>query len=580
MNPHEPEKSTPIIKKILQLSKPYWKPVALGIIFGLAVSGVTGSIAWLIKPALDIIFIEKKYEYLSYLPFGVFALFAIRGLLQFGHAYFMRTAGMQLVRDMQNRLHRHILKIPVNYFHRESSGIIISKVLNDVRTIGSIFSEVLKTAIVSIPTIIVLIGIALYRKWDLAILSIMLLPLAAYSARKLGKKIKKKTHSAQSKLASLTQRLSESITGAKIIKVFNREEYRDIKFVEENRRVYRENVKILKLREFTKVLIDITTGLAIGLIIWYGGNQVKSGLITSGDFASILASIFMIFTPAKRLGESYTFLQEIKAAIERIDGVLNTKIENSGTIKIEGIKNEIRFENVSFSYHPNKTPVLKNINLQIKADEVIAIVGPSGAGKTTFAHLIPRFYDPTEGSIKIDGIDLRDIDIKSLRELIGIVSQDIILFNDTIRENIAFGNQNATFDEIKRAAEMAYADEFIEKMPDRYDTIIGERGIKLSGGQRQRIAIARAILKNPPILILDEATSALDTASEALVQRALEDLMKNRTTIVIAHRLSTIRNADRIVVIEDGRISDIGTHQELLMSSNTYAKLYNTFVIS
>jgi subfamily B ATP-binding cassette protein MsbA len=561
------------INKIITLSKPYWKPGILGIIFGLAVSGVTGAIAWLIKPALDVIFIEKKYEYLTFVPIGVFMLFTTRGLLQFGQTYFMRTAGMQLVRDMQNKLHRHILNMPVSYFHQESSGIVMSRVINDVRMLGSIFSEIIKTIMLSIPTIIVLMAIALYRKWDLTLLSIMLLPLAAYSSRKIGKKIKKKTLSAQSKLASLTQRLSESITGAKVIKVFNREEYRDVRFIEENRGVYRENVKIIKLRELTKVLIDITTGIAIGLILWYGGSQVKNGLITSGDFASIIAAIYMIFTPAKKLGESYTFLQEIKAAIERIETVFHTKIEESGGIKIKDIKSGIRFENVSFSYRSNKMPVLKNVNLEIKAGEVIALVGPSGAGKTTFADLIPRFYDPTEGLIKIDEIDLKELDLKSLRNLIGIVSQDIMLFNDTIKENIAFGNQNATFEDIKKAAAMAYADEFIERLPDDYNTIVGERGLKLSGGQRQRIAIARAILKNPPLLILDEATSSLDTVSESLVQKALEGLMKNRTTIVIAHRLSTIKNADRIVVIEDGRISDAGTHEELLSKCATYSQL-------
>lgn len=566
------------IKKIINLSKPYWKPGILGIIFGLAVSGVAGAIAWLIKPALDIIFIEKKYEYLTFLPIGVFALFSTKGLLQFGQTYFMRIAGMQLVRDIQNKLHRHILNMPVGYFHQESSGIVISRVINDVRMLGGIFSEIIKTIMLSIPTIIILMAIALYRKWDLTLLSIMLLPLAAYSARKIGKKIKKKTLSAQSKLASLTQRLSESITGAKVIKVFNREQYRDIKFVEENRAVYRENVKIIKLKELTKVLIDITTGIAIGLILWYGGSQVKNGLITSGDFASIIAAIYMIFTPAKKLGESYTFLQEIKAALERIETVFHVDPEKSGELKIKDIKDAIRFENVSFSYQSNKVPVLKNVNFEIKAGEVIALVGPSGAGKTTFADLIPRFYDPTDGLIKIDGINLNGINIKSLRELIGIVSQDIMLFNDTVKENIAFGNQNATFDEIKKAAEMAYASEFIEKLPEGYNTIIGERGLKLSGGQRQRIAIARAILKNPPLLILDEATSSLDTVSESLVQKALEGLMKNRTTIVIAHRLSTIKNADRIVVIEDGRISDVGTHEKLLSTCATYSKLCRDFV--
>jgi subfamily B ATP-binding cassette protein MsbA len=567
-----------IAKKIFEVTKPYWPRVILGIIFGLMVSGLTGAIVWLIKPATDIVLVEKKFEYFRLIPLGAFVLFTIKGTLNFGQAYLMRSAGLRLIRDTQNKLHSHILYIPVGYFHQEASGVVISRVINDVRILGSLFSEVIKTVIVEIPTIIVLLGIAFYRKWDLTALSIMLVPFIAYSTRKFGKKVKKRTLEAQSKLSYLTHRLSETITGAKVTKVFNREIYRDKKFEQDNALVYRENAKVIKLKEITKLLIDMMTGIAIGLVLWYGGNQVRNGAITSGDFASIIAAIYMVFSPVKKIGEAYTSLQEIRAAFERIEKVLHTKKEETGEIEIKDFKKGIRFENVSFAYSPNNAPVLKDINLEIKSGKIIAIVGPSGAGKTTLADLIPRFYNPTEGSIKIDGIDIKNIELKSLRKLIGIVSQDIILFNDTVRENIAFGNQEATFDDIKKAAEMAYANEFIEKLPDGYDTVIGERGLTLSGGQRQRIAIARAILKNPPILILDEATSSLDSVSEALVQKALERLMKNRTTIVIAHRLSTVKNADRTAVLEDGEISDIGTHEQLITKNSTYRELYNAFL--
>jgi len=565
------------LNKIIEITRPYWPRVFLGIVLGLLVSAVTGAIAWLVKPALDIVFIDKKYEYLKLIP--VFTLFMLKGLMQFGQEYLMRSAGMKLVRDTQDKLHHHILYIPVGYFHREASGVVMSRVINDVRLLNALFSDVLKSVIIAIPTIVVLLGIALYRKWDLTLLSIMLVPLIAFSTKKYGKKVKKRSLEIQRKISFLTQRLSETITGAKMIKVFTREDYRDRKFIEENRRVYRENVRVIKLKESAKLLIDVVTGTAIGLVLWYGGNQVRNGAITSGDFASIITAIYMIFSPVKKLGESYTFLQEIRSAIERIETVLQTPTEKGGSREIGDILKGIRFEDVSFTYASNDIPVLKNINLAIGAGEVLAVVGPSGAGKTTFADLIPRFYDPTSGRITIDEIDIREAGLKSLRDLIGIVSQDIILFDDTVAENISFGRPGAHPEDIRKAAEMAYAAEFIEKLPEGYDTFIGERGMKLSGGQRQRIAIARAVLKNPPLLILDEATSSLDTVSESLVQRALEGLMKNRTTIIIAHRLSTIKNADRIVVLEDGRITDMGTHDELLSRGTTYARLCSEMML-
>jgi len=567
-----------ILKKILKLTKPYWPRVFLGTILGALISGVTGAIAWLVKPALDIIFVGKRYEYLTLIPLGVIILFTLKGLIQFGYTYLMKSSAMKLVRDTQNKLHNHILFVPAGYFHKESSGMVISRVINDVRVLSALFTEVIQTAVVQIPTILVLLGVAFYRKWDLTLITFMLFPFIAYSTKRVGKRVKKRSLEVQKKWSYLTHRLSETIIGAKVIKVFNKEDYRDKKFKEENQRLYRENMKVIKLKEGTKLLIDVITGIAIGLILWYGGRQVKGGAITSGDFASIIAAIYLIFAPVKKLGDSYNFLQEIKSALERIENILLIKKEVTGTIELKEFREGIRYEHVSFAY--NDSHVLKDVNLEIKAGEVIAVVGPSGAGKTTFCDLIPRFYDPTAGSIKIDNRDIRDFDLKSLRNLIGIVNQDIILFNDTIFENIAFGNDRASLDDIKIAAEMAYANEFIEKLPDGYNTIIGERGLTLSGGQRQRLAIARAILKNPPILILDEATSSLDTISESIVQKAIERLMKNRTTIVIAHRLSTIRNADRMVILHDGKIQDIGTHDELILKSPIYSDLCSNLMRS
>ncbi len=567
-----------IVKKIIEIIRPYWPRIFAGIVLSLMVSGITGAIAWAVKPALDEVLVGKKYGYLKLLPAGIFLLFATKGFLSFGQAFLMRSAGMKLVRETRNKLYNHILHLPMGYFNKESSGVIISRVMYDVEALNGLISDVIKTFIVELPTVIFLLGVAFYRRWDLTLMSLILLPLIAYSTRKFGKGVKNRRKEAQRKLSFLTHKIGETVLGARIIKIFNREQTMIDKFKNENQKYYRELLRVIRLKEFTRLIIDAVTGAGIAIVLWYGGNMVIKGIITAGDFASILVAIYMMFSPVKKIGEAYSVLQETRASIERIDTLLNAGHEEKGHITADGFKKSLNFKNVSFTFPGSSAPVLIGMNLEIKPGEVIAIVGRSGVGKSTLVDLIPKFYIPSSGILTIDGIDINKIEIHSLRELIGIVSQDIILFNDTVKENIAFGKSGVSETEIIEAAKMAYADEFIQELPEKYNTVIGERGLTLSGGQRQRIAIARAILKNPPILILDEATSSLDSVSEALVQEALERLMKNRTTIVIAHRLSTVKNADRTVVLKDGRISDIGTHEELITKNSTYRELYNAFL--
>jgi subfamily B ATP-binding cassette protein MsbA len=569
-----------IAGKIIKLTRPYWKMVFVSIILSLMVSGITAAIAWAVKPALDEIFADKKYEYLKLVPAAVFLLFAFKGLLDFGQSFLMKAAGVKLVRETRNRLYAHILNLPIGYFNKESSGLILSRIMYDAEVLSGLMSNVLKAFVLEVPTIIFLLGIAFYRRWDLTLITLAVLPFIAYSTRKIGKDVRNKRKEAQRKLSFLTQRIGESILGVRIIKIFNREKTRVDKFTDENQRYYRELLRVERYKEFTRLITEIVTGLGIGIILWYGGNMVVKGVITTGDFASILVAIYMLFTPTKKIGEAYTSLQEIRASIERVDALLDIRQEESGDIKLDEFKRSIIFENVSFVYPGRKNPVLKDLNLEIKCGEIIAIVGQSGMGKSTLIDLIPGFHKVSGGKITIDGIDINKTDIRSLRELIGIVNQDIILFNDTIKENIAFGKHVATDKDIIEAAKLSYADEFIQELPEKYDTVIGERGLKLSGGQKQRVAIARAILKNPPILILDEATSSLDSVSEGIVQQALEKVMKGRTTIVIAHRLSTIKNADRIVILDKGKISDIGTHEQLMSRNDTYMKLYSAFALS
>ena len=567
-----------IFRKIIELTKPYWPRIFAGILLSLIVSGITGAIAWAVKPALDEVLIGKKYEYVSLLPAGVVLLFTIKGLLSFGQTYLMKSAGMKLVRETRNKLYKHLLYLPVGYFNRESSGVIISRVMYDVETLNGLISDVIKTFIVEVPTVIFLLGVALYRSWDLTLMSLILLPLIAYSTKKFGKGVKKKRKEAQKKLSFLTHNIGESVFGSRIIKIFNRETAMEDKFKTDNQRYYRELLRVVRLKELTKFIIDVVTGIGIGVVLWYGGTMVANGTITAGVFASIIVAIYMMFSPVKKLGDSYNSLQEARASIERIDTLLNAEEEIEGHTKIGNFSKSIKLENVSFTFPGNTTPVLTGVDLEIKQGEVIAIVGRSGVGKSTLVDLIPRFHLPSSGILTIDGMDINDIEKHSLRELIGIVSQDIILFNDTVRENIAFGKPGVSEEDIIEAARMAYADEFIRQLPEKYNTFIGDRGLKLSGGQRQRIAIARAILKNPPVLILDEATSSLDSVSEALVQKALDELMKGRTTIVVAHRLSTIKHADRILLIESGKIADMGSHEELIEKNPMYKELYNAFL--
>jgi ATP-binding cassette, subfamily B, bacterial MsbA len=456
-----------IVRKIIELTRPYWLRIFAGILLSLIVSGITGAIAWFVKPALDDVLVGKQYQYLTLLPIGVVLLFSVKGLLSFGQTYLMKSAGMKLVREMRNKLYNHLLYLPVGYFNRESSGVIISRIMYDVETLNGLISDVIKTFIVQVPTVIFLLGVALYRSWDLTLMSLILLPLIAYSTKKFGKGVKKKRKEAQRKLSFLTHKIGESVFGARIIKIFNREATMTDKFKTDNQRYYRELLRVIRLKEFTKFVIDIVTGAGIGIVLWYGGSMVAHGTITAGVFASIIVAIYMMFSPVKQLGDAYNTLQETRASIERIDTLLHAEHERAGNRKIEGFGKSIQFDHVSFTFPGNTTPVLTDVNLEIQQGEVVAIVGRSGVGKSTLVDLIPRFHEPSSGRLVIDGISINEIEKHSLRELIGIVSQDIILFNDTVRENIAFGKAGVSEADIIEAARMAYADEFIQKLPEK-----------------------------------------------------------------------------------------------------------------
>ena len=563
-------------KRLIRYLKPYWWVVAIATMFSLATSGISGAMAWYIKPVIDGINLNKDIHIIKTFPLLYIGFFTLKGLFSFAYSFLMRAVGSKVVRDVREQLFKKLIGLPMNFYVNRPSGELISRVINDSNVLQGLLGYSVKDIIVEGTSFLVLLIIAFIRRWDLALIAITVLPFSFFVINKFGKKMKKISQQTQEQISGLIIRLTESISGIKMIKGFRREKLHEDKFNEENKKNYRVALKGARTIEYSSLIHEIITGIGSTSILFYGFYLVFHDKMTMGDLLSFFAAIGMMYTPIRRLGNANNNLQQARAASERIFYLLDEQPEVDGTKNLTEIKNEIVFDNVRFIYPGTRKKVLDDINFRVKKGELVAIVGKSGAGKTTMVDMLPRFYKPVSGSIFIDDIDVNDVTLESLRKNIGIVSQDIILFNETVMDNIALGKLDATEEEIKEAAKAAYAHDFIKEMLHGYDTIIGERGIRLSGGQKQRISIARALLKNPPILILDEATSSLDTASEIIVQKALDNLMTNRTTFVIAHRLSTVRKADKILVLDKGKIIETGTHEELLSKEGMYKFLYKS----
>ena len=560
---------------LFALAKPYWKRVAAASVLGLLISGLNGSLAWLVKPITDGILVKRSAGILALIPVAIMLIFVLRGVFKFFYEYLMQSVGQKLVTSMRGGLYDHILGLPVSYFNESSSGALISRVINDTNAIQNIISVTLKDLFVEAATTLCLIGYTFWLKWDLTLAAVFLLPAAFYGVDRIARRLRRISMRMQEKVAGLVEDLSESFTGIKVIKAFVRERTQKKRFEERNWDFYRENMRSVRVGGAATGVMDLAGGAGIAFVLWFGGRMVVHGGLTAGGFTSFLTAIFLIYTPAKRLSRVAADLQKAKAPLERIEEILGLPTEPERGEALPAIRESLEFRDVSFLYPGTTQKALDGISFRVAKGEIVAIVGESGSGKTTLANLIPRFYEPSGGRILIDGFDISKASLSSLRSQFGLVSQEVVLFNEQVRANITFGRPGAPEEEITKAARAAYAHDFIMELPDGYDTIVGEKGVRLSGGQRQRLSIARAILKSPPILILDEATSALDSASEEIVQKALENLMKDRTTVVIAHRLSTVRKATRILVMEKGRLLASGTHDELLKSSAAYQKLHS-----
>ena len=562
-------------KRILFLIKENKFRLFLAMICMLIIAAASSATAFLVKPVLDDIFFNKNTTMLKLIPIAVVAIYLLRGLGMYGQDYLMNYVGERIIQNLRNDLYDRIQDLPIAFFHREKTGVLMSRITNDVNIIKTMVSTAVTGSLKDSFTVIGLTFVIFYRDWKMALCAFIILPLAFFPVVEFGRRVRRISTGCQEAMADLNSFLHETFAGNKIVKAFGMESYEKKRFFKKTLELFKLEMKAVVARSLSSPIMECLGGLGIAFIIWYGGYKVITGSSTAGTFFSFMAAVLMLYDPVKKLSNLNNAVQQGLAAADRIFDIIETESdikEKKNPVKIERGPHRVTFENVSFKY--DDAMVLNNINLDVNAGEILALVGMSGGGKTSLVNLIPRFYDVTQGTIWIDGMDIRDVSVSSLRDQVGIVTQEPILFNDSIRNNIAYGKKDATDKAIMAAAEAAYSYDFIQSFSHKFDTNIGELGSRLSGGEKQRICIARALLKDAPILILDEATSSLDTEAEMLVQKALENLMKGRTTFVIAHRLSTIDYADRIVVIVDGRIVEEGKQEELIAMRGEFFKLY------